>query len=290
MHSHDHEHDHDHGRSGGHQHTHKHRHGLGHKHDGAVFSIDYYAYASKIRDWNPVYKSLLALISLLLCILLNNLYVALAVLLAMSFLTVVKGGLSFDRYLSTLTIPLVFMIFGSVAIALGVAKNPVGQYNLNLGLFYIYCSRESVMKTLLIMGKAIGAVSAMYMLTLSTPASEIITVLRKAHIPGLFIEMMNMIYRYIFLLMDTQCRMKNSAVSRLGYVDFKTSMWSFGQVAANLLVVSLKKGTAYYQALESRCYDGTLRFLEEDKPVTKPQIILGSVFCLLLIALWLVTK
>ena len=49
------------------------------------------------------------------------------------------------------------------------------------------------------MFKALGAVSALYMMTLTTPLSEIIAVLRKAHIPKLIIELMNMIYRYILL-------------------------------------------------------------------------------------------
>lgn len=61
--------------------------------------------------------------------------------------------------------------------------------------------------------KALGAVSALYMMTLTTPLSEIIAVLRKAHVPKLIIELMNMIYRYIFIMIDTHSRMKNSAES-----------------------------------------------------------------------------
>ena len=90
--------------------------------------------------------------------------------------------------------------------------------------------------------------------------------------------------------MDTHSRMKNSAESRLGYVDFKTSCYSFGQVASNLLIVSLKRGNDYYNALESRCYDGELRFLEEEKPVKVRQIILAAVFVILLFALWALTS
>ena len=33
-------------------------HHRGHRHDGAVLSIDYYAYASAIRGWNPYYRLL----------------------------------------------------------------------------------------------------------------------------------------------------------------------------------------------------------------------------------------
>lgn len=140
------------------------------------------------------------------------------------------------------------------------------------------------------MFKALGAVSALYMMTLTTPLSEIIAVLRKAHVPKLIIELMNMIYRYIFIMIDTHSRMKNSAESRLGYCDFKTSCYSFGQVASNLLVVSLKRGNNYYNALEARCYNGDLQFLEEEKQVKAGQIVMAVIFIIILLLIWFFTK
>ena len=138
--------------------------------------------------------------------------------------------------------------------------------------------------------KALGAVSALYMMTLTTPLSEIIAVLRKAHVPKLIIELMNMIYRYIFIMIDTHSRMKNSAESRLGYCDFKTSCYSFGQVASNLLVVSLKRGNNYYNALEARCYNGDLQFLEEKKQVKAGQVVMAVIFIIILLLIWFFTK
>lgn len=143
--------------------------------------------------------------------------------------------------MSLMSIPVVFMILGSIAIAFGVSMSPIGDYNLHLCGFYLYTSDENIMKTMEIVMKAFGAISAMYMMTLSTNTSEIISVLRKAHIPKIIIELMNMIYRFIFILIDVQCKMKNSAQSRLGYIDFKTSCYSFGSTASKLLIVSLKK-------------------------------------------------
>lgn len=270
----------------------KRRHGRshgGHSHDGAVFSIDYYAYVSRLRGWNPGFKALFSMACLVLCIACDNVYVSLGTILLMGYITVVLGGLPFRRYMSMLAIPAVFLFFGCVAVAVGVAPFPTGQYHLHMGFFYLYCSDESILATLRLVFRAFGAVSAMYMLTLSTPASEIITMLRRIHVPRLIVELMSMIYRYIFLLMDTQCRMKNAAESRLGYCDFKTSCVSFGQVAGNLLVVSLKKGNAYYRALEARCYSGELRFLEEEKPVTAVQTAVAGVGVAALLLLWRLT-
>ena len=254
------------------KHHHHHR-SVGHKHGGSILSVDYYAYASHMRSWNATFKIIFSMLCLLLCLILNNIYVSIAVILIMGYMTVVIGGLELDHYISMLLIPIVFLLFGSAAIAVGFSWNSVGQYNLNVfGWFYIYCSQASLWKASGLIFKALGAVSALYMMTLTTPLSELIVVLRKAHIPKVIIELMNMIYRYIFIMLDTHSRMKNSAEARLGYVDFKTSCYSFGQVASNLLIVSLKRGTDYYNALESRCYNGDLQFLEEEKPIRKNQV------------------
>ena len=265
------------------KHHHHHR-SVGHKHGGSILSVDYYAYASHMRSWNATFKVIFSMLCLLLCLILNNIYVSIAVILIMGYMTVVIGGLELDHYISMLLIPIVFLLFGSAAIAVGFSWNSVGQYNLNVfGWFYIYCSQASLWKASGLIFKALGAVSALYMMTLTTPLSELIVVLRKAHIPKVIIELMNMIYRYIFIMLDTHSRMKNSAEARLGYVDFKTSCYSFGQVASNLLIVSLKRGTDYYNALESRCYNGDLQFLEEEKPIRKNQVAGAAVVVALLI-------
>lgn len=261
------------------------KHHRGHHHGEGGFSIDYYAYGSGLRNLNPVFKVLFSVAVLILTIGLDHPAVSFFVILSMGLLTVLKGRVDFHDYCSLMTIPVVFLLMGSVAIAIGVSKTPVGPYDLNLHFFHLYVTADSVNKALVLILKAFGAVSAMFMLTLSTPSCEIISALRKLHVPKLIIELMNMIYRYIFIMLDTQRKMKNAAESRLGYCDFKTSCASFGGIASNLLIVSLKRANAYFDAMESRCYDGELLFLEEEKPVKGQQIAiavgyLGVLICI----------
>jgi cobalt/nickel transport system permease protein len=270
--------------------NHRHFH-FGHSHSGSTLDIDAFAYNSKMREWNAGYKVLLAMASLILCIAFNNIYVSIATILMMGYLVVVVGGLEFDHYISMMTIPIVFMIVGAITIAIGYSLSPIGQYRIHVfNLFYIHWSKESVKQAAVLILKALGAVSALYMMTLTTPLTELVSVLRKIHMPKLLIELMNMIYRYIFIMLETYARLRNSAESRLGYCDFKTSLYSFGHIASNLFVVTLKKGNAYYNALEARCYDGELNFLEDVKPVKTWQIVFAIVFLSILCLIWFLTK
>lgn len=252
--------------------------------------IDVYAYKSKLNHINPQLKVWYAIITLFLCVLLDNIYVSLAVTFSMALLTICKGGISIKDYLSLLKIPAAFMIFGGIAIAIGISKNPSSQYNLNMHLFYLYASYESIYQACKVILKALGAVSAMYMMILSTNTSEIISVMKKSRVPKIIIELMNMIYRFIFILLDVHCNMRNSVQSRLGYVDFWTSCYSFGNTASNLLIVSLKKANAYYDAMESRCYDGEMNFLEQEKKVETKHIVWAVLYVCILLLIWYMTK
>lgn len=101
-----------------------------------------------MKNVNPKLKIIFAILSLIICILADNIYVSLFISLTMGIITVYIGGISFHDYISLLTIPIGFMIMGSIAIAVGFSTKPIGQYNLNLHIFYIYSSNENIIKTL----------------------------------------------------------------------------------------------------------------------------------------------
>ncbi|HWQ71226.1 MAG TPA: cobalt ECF transporter T component CbiQ [Desulfitobacteriaceae bacterium] len=267
----------------------RHHQRIRHNH-GELVSLDFYAYNSRIRHWNPVFKAVLSILTVLLCIALNNPYVSVVVITAMAYLTVIKGKLPLPEYLAVLAIPIVFILVSVFAIIIDFSRQPMGQYNLNLGFCYVFTSRAMLNQGLFLILKIFAAISALMMMTLSTPSSEIIYVLRKVHVPKIIVELMNMIYRYIFVLTDVFLKMKNSAESRLGYCDLKTSWQTFGSIAGNLLVVSLKKANAYYDAMEARCYDGDLLFLEEEKKCEKTLIAAAAAFMIFLLMLWGFTK
>ncbi len=112
----------------------------------------------------------------------------------------------------------------------------------------------------------------MYLLALTTPIHEITSTLSRLHVPGILIELMYLIYRFIFLLSETAHQMHMAAQSRLGYWGWRQSMQTFGKSMANLLVTALRQAGNTYDAMVARCYDGRLAFWTEAKPVTPVQV------------------
>lgn len=243
-----------------------------HKHSHGVRSIDHLAYTSGMGGWNPAFKTVLAVGTLVLCLAADRPAVSLAVIAALAALQKIKGGMELRDYFGLLRVPLVFLLLGGLAVACDLSFAPAGEWCLSLHWFYICTDADSIRFALALVLKSLGAVSALYLLALTTAACEFVGVLRRAHLPGLLAELMYLIYRFIFVLLDTHGRMREAAGARLGWRDFRTSCRSFGGTAAGLLVVSLRKSRAYYDAMAARGYDGALCFLEEDKPLRASQV------------------
>ena len=80
-----------------------------------------------------------------------------------------------------------------------------------------------------------------------------------------------------------------SQKSRLGNRDLKTSLKSFGSMVSVLFIRALKKSGALYDAMEARCYDGTIRVLTEKPSPRNGRKFSSSLFfeiLLLLLTIW----
>ena len=240
--------------------------------------IDYYAYRSGMRRWNSGLKMFLAVVTLCLVTAFNKAAVSVFVILTMGTITLGKGKIPWKAYVHFMAAPLAFMIFSGAAIAVELGNAPSGDWNVPVYFFWICFFEENLILAGSVFLKAMAGMSALYMISLSTPVNELVLVLQKLHIPRLLIELMNLIYRYIFILLDVSEQMQTAAKARMGYRTFRQSCKSFARIAGNLFLVSLKKANAYYDALLSRGYDGKLEFLSEENPPTGKQLVFAGLY------------
>lgn len=255
-----------------------------HHHSGIV-SIDIIAQRSRLNSVNPSLKTWGCFLLLILCVGGNSIPAGVALMLIMPVLTVTVGGLPLRDYLALLCIPAAFMLISGLALLFSYEAVPAGVVNLPFFRGFLSVSQASQAQTLLVMAKALGAVSCLYLLSLSTPMGDIIAVLRKARTPALVIELMYLIYRYIFILLDMHRTMCDAAESRLGYDSFKLSLRTTGKVYGNLLALSFQKANACFDAMESRCYDGEIRFMERKKPLRAFHVTIAAALLAVVTAL-----
>ncbi|QOX63597.1 cobalt ECF transporter T component CbiQ [Anoxybacterium hadale] len=231
-----------------------------------MFIIDKLAYSSKLRYKNPAVKAAFAVGSLLICVGARSFVISGIILMIMGGLTVLSGRISVLRYIGLLMIPFSFLALSTLAIVFNLSEQPLNLFNIPVGSVYLVVSQNSLLEGVLLVVVALASVSCLYFLTLSTTMIDLLALLQRLRCPKLMVELMMLIYRYIFVLLDMASAISTSQKCRLGNRDFMTELRSVGQLLAVLLIRSLKKSSLLYDAMESRCYDGDIRVLNEYRP------------------------
>ena len=234
-----------------------------------MFIIDKLAYSSKLRYKNPAVKGAFAVGSLLICVGARSFVISFITLAVMGGLTVLSGKISVIRYLKLMLIPFGFLALSTIAIVVNYSDRPMDLFSIPVGSCYLAVSYHSLTEGVLLVAVALASVSCLYFLTLSTAMIDLLALLRMLHCPRIMIELMMLIYRYIFVVLDMAGAIATAQRCRLGNKDFMTELRSTGQLLAVLLIRSLKKSSLLYDAMESRCYDGEIRVLSEYRPAEK---------------------
>ncbi|MBZ9687095.1 cobalt ECF transporter T component CbiQ [Clostridium estertheticum] len=240
-----------------------------------MISIDKLSYISKLRKVNPMEKFIFAILTMLLSIYLNNILISIIVIILMGFITVYKGKIPFSSYLVLMLIPLGFLIVGVITIAINI-----GDYSshtlFGFSIFNIRfgCTQESIIESAKVLFRSLAAVSCLYFLSLSTPIVELLSVLKKLKVPKLFVELMSLIYRFIFIFLETVNLIYISQDSRLGYSNLKTGYNSLGKLIGSLFLSSYKRSQDMYNALESRCYEGDINVIENNYKISYVNLVM----------------
>ena len=224
------------------RHTHSHTH-------GERILIDEIAYASALRQVSPMWKIFVSLYSLFLCLSSHTWVISVLILCAMLIAMTAIGKTRWHHIIRLMQIPLAFVI---LMILLQVSHH--GEKMLlaiPVGSWYFGVTAESVHQFGQVFLQCLAAVSCLYFLSTSTPMTELFTALRRMHIPGFLVEMMELVYRYIFVLLE----------GRLGYATLKTGFYSTGQLISNLFLRAYRQADRTYTAMESRGYTDEVRTL-----------------------------
>lgn len=235
--------------------------------------IDKLAYSSSLRYKSPILKSAFAVGTLLICVGARSFIVSVITLAVMAGLTVLSSKISTLRYLKLMLIPFGFMVLSTIAIVVNITDRPMDLVSIPIESRYFAISSYSLTEGARLVAVALASVSCLYFLTLTTSMLDILSVLKKLRCPKIMIELMMLIYRYIFVILDMAAAITTSQNCRLGNKDFMTELRSIGQMLAVLLIRSLKKSSLLFDSMESRCYDGEINVLSEHYPARKRETI-----------------
>lgn len=234
-----------------------------------MIMMDKWAYSSKLREKNPYSKLLFGVGNLLICVLCRSNVVSLGIFLMMFALVVFIGKMPLRVYLRLLCIPLIFLVISTITVIFEFGHVESAKVLVSLAGGHIYMTQWSLTRGIQLFLSSFASVTCLYFLAVTTPVIDIIQVLRSLHLPKIMIELMYLIYRFIFLLLETGNAIVVSQDCRLGYKDRRTSMRSTSKMAAVLFIRAYQKADALFSSMESRGYDGDLCVLST---IERPRI------------------
>lgn len=246
--------------------------------------IDKEAQQSRLSRMSPALKIFVSLYCTVNCIAADNIITSLLTLFTMSFIICVCGGLKFKRLLRFYCIPLFFAAVGAAALAF--EADAAGSV---LSLMGISVTRSGLFRAAEVFLRCMGAVSAVYFLSLTTPVTAMFSVIRRTPLPDFITETAELVYRYIFVLYDSYKKINVAQESRLGYNTLRAKYRSTALVGGAVFIKAMDQARRSYTAMESRGYTGSIKTLTEKYAFRKSHAVYLIIMCMFLTASGVIT-
>lgn len=241
-------------------------------------TLDGYAHSNGLRNVNTYFKVLFAIITMLVSLISTSPVVPFLIFFILTFVIIFAAKIPYKFYLKFLSVPLIFALITFIFMAIFFG---VGSHVLELGIFNLAVTSDGFNLGLLVFARIMGGFSCLAFLALTTPMTEIFSVLEDIKIPQIVLEISMLMYRYIFVFLDEGMNMYHSQETRLGYSGLKKTYKSMGMLASNLFIRTWIKGEQAFIAMESRCYDGSIKLLNNKESIRQiglKNLLLLSIF------------
>jgi cobalt/nickel transport system permease protein len=228
--------------------------------------IDTLAHSNRLNHLPPAQKLGFALAMLLLA-LVSHYPVQIIIFIWMSVWTVVYAGIPGKIYRSTIAGVTIFLITGLPALALNfdpqiiTTQIPVDRlWQVEIWGGALYLSKSGSLQAIEVTIRSLASTTALFFIVFTIPIIELAALGDRLRCPPIIIELLLLIYRCIFLLLDTAQKIITAQISRGGYRTQKLRMHSL-----NLLIRQLIQRTATrYQQLtlgiNARGFEQEFRF------------------------------
>lgn len=243
-----------------------------------MLGTDKYAYKSCIKDVNPLQKIGISFFVMIFCILLNNWQVSMITCISMIILNKNYGNHTLSEIGHMFNIPIGFILIGTLTVVIGRYQNVENLiFAFKVGNYFYGVTKYSMSNGFNIITKSLGIISCVYFFMMNTTISDFSVAMKKLKVPQIFTELMELIYRFIFILWETKNRIVIAQNSRLGYKNLITSYYSSSDLIARIFIDTLRRSDKIYNALESRGYQGSFETIREEYQENNEIIAIGII-------------
>lgn len=149
----------------------------------------------------------------------------------------------------------------------------------------IFFYREGFRDGFLMMSKIIGSTSLVLFLSMTTSVDKLLAASRWFKVPGTWVEICLLAYRYIFVLMEDAVTVFDAQRIRLGYIGLPRALRSIGTLAGTIIIRAYDQSIATYEAMMLRGYKGHAEILSTEDRLMLKDAVAAFVFIAILASL-----
>jgi len=230
-------------------------------------NLDSLAQQSAFRQIHPGTKLIFALGSLILCLISPSPVVPVISGIILSLVLVIPGRIPPRLYGELLLGPAIFTVMSVVVLLFMLGGgDPIWRFNpvpwINLTI-----TTGALSQSLLVLCRVFGCSVSLFFIALTTPMTDLFNGMKRIGIPIELIDLMMIVYRYIFIFYDLAVEIWHAQVMRLGYSRLGEAVRSFSMLCGTLFISSWCAGEDLIHAMDCRCYDGVFPTLDQAEPI-----------------------
>ncbi|MEJ8278552.1 cobalt ECF transporter T component CbiQ [Pseudonocardia spirodelae] len=224
--------------------------------------IDETAHAGRWRARHPGEKAFLALGLLVLAVVLPPWPGALLTGGAALALLLAGARVPWRTALRLLALPLGFVLVGALPLLVTVGGDP-----------WLAPAPDGPARAAELVGRSLAAVACLVLFAATTPLTD--TVARLRWIPPAVLEITLLVYRMLFLLLDSLTAVREAQALRMGFRTRRATFRSLAAQGGAVFVRAFDRARRLEAGLAARGYDGSLRVRVPARPVS-PGFVAGS--------------
>lgn len=180
---------------------------------------------------------------------------------------------------------MVILLISTVILAFVTQGSGEPLFTLDLGFAQLSLYPEGVELAALVFVRALAGVVVMLFFATSTSIPHFAQALRSLRVPSYLAELVVLVYRYSFLLLEQLDVMYTAAQCRIGFRGTKNKFRTSGKLAVGLFIRSLEVADRSQYALSSRNFHGDFHSFRPPAKMTAawvllPLFVLGSLYAL----------
>ncbi|GKT02947.1 cobalt ECF transporter T component CbiQ [Furfurilactobacillus entadae] len=229
-----------------------------------MLTIDKYAYRNDLASWRPEWKALLWLVGMVIAFQ-PIIWLKLIVLPIVMWATVHVVHITVHQYVKWFYALLPFIALSIIGIVVTVTPNHHEVY-WGIPMFgnYLGIAKTMVPVAGRLSARILTAIVCTYWLALTTPFQQLIVLFQRLHFPILLIEETLLMYRFIFIFIESFEQIYQAQELRFGYANMRLSIHSAGILAKMLfeqVIINYQKMT---YALDAKLFAGDFGVWEND--------------------------